>query len=32
MAVMDATLPRAGFGRVDKSKGIVGWLTTVDLK
>ncbi len=32
MAVMDATLPRARFARVDKSKGILGWLTTVDHK
>jgi len=32
MAVMDATLPRTRFARVDKSKGILGWLTTVDHK
>ena len=32
MAVMDATLPRARFARVDKSKGVLGWLTTVDHK
>jgi cytochrome c oxidase subunit I len=33
MAVMDATLPRPRFAaRSDKSKGILGWLTTVDHK
>ncbi|HWW08924.1 MAG TPA: cytochrome c oxidase subunit I [Candidatus Acidoferrales bacterium] len=33
MAVMDATLPRPRFAaRWDKSKGILGWLTTVDHK
>ena len=32
MAVMDATLPKARFARYDKSKGILGWLTTVDHK
>ena len=32
MAVMDATLPKARFARYDKSKGILGWMTTVDHK
>jgi len=33
MAVMDVTLPRPRFAaRWDKSKGILGWLTTVDHK
>src|SRR6201993_2946532 len=32
MAVMDATLPRARFARAEKSKGIMGWLPTVDQK
>src|SRR5471032_2574380 len=32
MAVMDATLPSVRHARVDKSKGILGWITTVDHK
>jgi cytochrome c oxidase subunit I len=33
MAVLDVTLPRPRFAaRSDKSKGILGWLTTVDHK
>jgi cytochrome c oxidase subunit 1 len=33
MAVMDAPLPRtAGRARLDKTKGVMGWLTTVDHK
>ncbi|MBV8084509.1 MAG: cytochrome c oxidase subunit I [Chloroflexi bacterium] len=33
MAVMDATLPRARFAtRWDKSRGVLGWITTVDHK
>src|SRR5207237_693911 len=33
MAVMDVTLPKARFApRWDKSKGILGWVTTVDHK
>src|SRR6202023_1086081 len=33
MAVMDVTLPRPRFAaRWDKSKGMLGWLTTVDHK
>ena len=33
MAVMDVALPRARFAaRWDKSKGILGWITTVDHK
>ena len=33
MAVMDATLPRPRFAtRWDKSRGVLGWITTVDHK
>src|SRR3979411_3007320 len=33
MAVMDVTMPRPRFAaRWDKSKGILGWMTTVDHK
>ena len=33
MAVADVALPRARFAaRFDKSKGVLGWITTVDHK